>query len=190
SRSPVGWPAALSGGFCPRRSLSAWTALAARTASLSCSSLGSSPSRPVTCGATRQGSPASRRCTSWPPRSSAISPPSPFSRFLAPRCWRTPATPAASPPGARSCLSAGPAMPSGGEPAKALLPAKRRRPLLEERPHAFLRIGRAEDLEEVVDLELESHVQGDRKSTRLNSSHVKISYAVFCLKKKTNAEYR
>src|SRR5690606_42014915 len=27
--------------------------------------------------------------------------------------------------------------------------------------------------------------QADRKSTRLNSSHVKISYAVFCLKKKT-----
>src|SRR5690625_6142678 len=26
--------------------------------------------------------------------------------------------------------------------------------------------------------------QGDRKSTRLNSSHVAISYAVFCLKKK------
>src|SRR5690606_40860389 len=36
---------------------------------------------------------------------------------------------------------------------------------------------------------LEEHVGGDlafgdRKSTRLNSSHVKISYAVFCLKKK------
>src|SRR5207302_5537747 len=29
----------------------------------------------------------------------------------------------------------------------------------------------------------------DRKSTRLNSSHVKISYAVFCLKKKTNLIY-
>src|SRR5207302_3831173 len=28
-------------------------------------------------------------------------------------------------------------------------------------------------------------VPADRKSTRLNSSHVKISYAVFCLKKKT-----
>src|SRR5690606_40354954 len=29
------------------------------------------------------------------------------------------------------------------------------------------------------------HIGGiDRKSTRLNSSHVKISYAVFCLKKK------
>src|SRR5690606_39292710 len=27
-------------------------------------------------------------------------------------------------------------------------------------------------------------VEEDRKSTRLNSSHVKISYAVFCLKKK------
>src|SRR5258708_16308359 len=31
---------------------------------------------------------------------------------------------------------------------------------------------------------------GDRKSTRLNSSHQIISYAVFCLKKKKNAEYQ
>src|SRR5439155_27198452 len=30
----------------------------------------------------------------------------------------------------------------------------------------------------------------DRKSTRLNSSHVAISYAVFCLKKKTRAKNR
>src|SRR5256884_3710930 len=29
----------------------------------------------------------------------------------------------------------------------------------------------------------------DRKSTRLNSSHGSISYAVFCLKKKNHAEY-
>src|SRR2546427_6884755 len=28
---------------------------------------------------------------------------------------------------------------------------------------------------------------GDRKSTRLNSSHSQISYAVFCLKKKKNS---
>src|ERR1039458_10704149 len=28
--------------------------------------------------------------------------------------------------------------------------------------------------------------RSDRKSTRLNSSHLGISYAVFCLKKKTN----
>src|SRR5699024_12065353 len=31
---------------------------------------------------------------------------------------------------------------------------------------------------------LTSEKQADRKSTRLNSSHVSISYAVFCLKKK------
>src|SRR2546426_8303949 len=30
----------------------------------------------------------------------------------------------------------------------------------------------------------------DRKSTRLNSSHLVISYAVFCLKKKTSARRR
>src|SRR5258707_7892134 len=30
------------------------------------------------------------------------------------------------------------------------------------------------------------HISGDRKSTRLNSSHANISYAVFCLKKKKN----
>src|SRR2546430_11520353 len=31
-------------------------------------------------------------------------------------------------------------------------------------------------------------LQSDRKSTRLNSSHSQISYAVFCLKKKKNSE--
>src|SRR6266498_5042242 len=31
---------------------------------------------------------------------------------------------------------------------------------------------------------------GDRKSTRLNSSHVRISYAVFCLKKKKKKKNR
>src|SRR5690606_41107892 len=31
---------------------------------------------------------------------------------------------------------------------------------------------------------LRADARGDRKSTRLNSSHVKNSYAVFCLKKK------
>src|SRR5438445_10244241 len=32
-------------------------------------------------------------------------------------------------------------------------------------------------------------LQGDRKSTRLNSSHANISYAVFCLKKKKNRHH-
>src|SRR2546426_5095216 len=31
---------------------------------------------------------------------------------------------------------------------------------------------------------------GDRKSTRLNSSHLVISYAVFCLKKKKKLKYQ
>src|SRR2546426_5026674 len=35
--------------------------------------------------------------------------------------------------------------------------------------------------------EAEAH-EGDRKSTRLNSSHLVISYAVFCLKKKKKTE--
>src|SRR2546426_1487785 len=43
-------------------------------------------------------------------------------------------------------------------------------------------------VEAVAQLALEvrcEHLLGDRKSTRLNSSHLVISYAVFCLKKKT-----
>src|SRR3712207_8309894 len=35
-------------------------------------------------------------------------------------------------------------------------------------------------------LELQGGRRPDRKSTRLNSSHANISYAVFCLKKKKN----
>src|SRR3989442_2512206 len=34
------------------------------------------------------------------------------------------------------------------------------------------------------------HRERDRKSTRLNSSHVRISYAVFCLKKKNEPDCR
>src|SRR5690606_39522893 len=40
-----------------------------------------------------------------------------------------------------------------------------------------------------VSVHLHRHVALDRKSTRLNSSHVKISYAVFCLKKKINIAF-
>src|SRR5947208_5856932 len=39
------------------------------------------------------------------------------------------------------------------------------------------------DLDDVARLH-----RGDRKSTRLNSSHQIISYAVFCLKKKTHTQ--
>src|SRR3712207_7882166 len=40
------------------------------------------------------------------------------------------------------------------------------------------------EIEEAVAREQIKHVIEDRKSTRLNSSHANISYAVFCLKKK------
>src|SRR5258707_11361439 len=40
----------------------------------------------------------------------------------------------------------------------------------------------------VSDCHGQSVEPGDRKSTRLNSSHANISYAVFCLKKKTKTE--
>src|SRR5690349_22096386 len=37
---------------------------------------------------------------------------------------------------------------------------------------------------------LDKKIAEDRKSTRLNSSHVEISYAVFCLKKKKKTNTR
>src|SRR5436190_18309162 len=37
--------------------------------------------------------------------------------------------------------------------------------------------------------EVQARLFVDRKSTRLNSSHTVISYAVFCLKKKKNTHY-
>src|SRR5690349_23362942 len=44
---------------------------------------------------------------------------------------------------------------------------------------------------QVVVEEVRLHVAGvDRKSTRLNSSHVESSYAVFCLKKKSKCQSR
>src|SRR2546427_8396937 len=40
---------------------------------------------------------------------------------------------------------------------------------------------------QALQLALDGIALGDRKSTRLNSSHSQISYAVFCLKKKKNS---
>src|SRR5206468_12562802 len=42
----------------------------------------------------------------------------------------------------------------------------------------------------VLDRDVEPLPNPDRKSTRLNSSHDQISYAVFCLKKKKNKNRR
>src|SRR3712207_1248528 len=54
-------------------------------------------------------------------------------------------------------------------------------------PAAFDGIPVLGTLDEVADVVLRYEVDTvDRKSTRLNSSHANISYAVFCLKKKKN----
>src|SRR3712207_7503036 len=44
----------------------------------------------------------------------------------------------------------------------------------------------AEGVQPLLDGGVQEHGEGDRKSTRLNSSHANISYAVFCLKKYTS----
>src|SRR5690606_42046079 len=64
--------------------------------------------------------------------------------------------------------------------------------LLQQEMAVALRPGEANTLKTVNDL-VDTNIKNgefsklyqDRKSTRLNCSHVKISYAVFCLKKKT-----
>src|SRR5699024_11288219 len=58
--------------------------------------------------------------------------------------------------------------------------------LLHPTPHADTEEQDACRDEGEDDRDRERHREGDRKSTRLNSSHVSISYAVFCLKKKKN----
>src|SRR5690606_40856176 len=62
---------------------------------------------------------------------------------------------------------------------------------LVERKEAMATYGLCELLRYILNKRLhlqELALRLDRKSTRLNSSHVKISYAVFCLKKKNTTE--
>src|SRR3712207_8052389 len=69
----------------------------------------------------------------------------------------------------------GPVAMAGGVPALAVD--------LEGQPRFRLHVAAA--------LHAQAHeADPDRKSTRLNSSHANISYAVFCLKKKTNKHRR
>src|SRR3712207_7474864 len=67
---------------------------------------------------------------------------------------------------------------------------RRRAPVGRDRVRGELReeelgaLERGQEGEELV------AVVGDRKSTRLNSSHANISYAVFCLKKKKTQKHQ
>src|SRR5690625_6600572 len=83
-----------------------------------------------------------------------------------------------------------------GEEHRLIAERRERLAALRQQGEAFPNDFRREDLaaelqqelgERTKD-ELEQLVLGDRKSTRLNSSHVAISYAVFCLKKKKREE--
>src|SRR5690625_5795054 len=59
---------------------------------------------------------------------------------------------------------------------------------LTNNPHKIIAVAcsikHAEDIQKIY--KEKGYESSDRKSTRLNSSHVAISYAVFCLKKKNN----
>src|SRR3712207_6863243 len=57
-------------------------------------------------------------------------------------------------------------------------------------PVAVQRVHRETELRVLVEPDvLGTEPHGDRKSTRLNSSHANISYAVFCLKKKIKHQH-
>src|SRR3712207_7251369 len=66
--------------------------------------------------------------------------------------------------------------PPGGEPNEA---ARTRR----RRANGLRRRGQGDRSFPLVRGREPHHLRADRKSTRLNSSHANISYAVFCLKK-------
>src|SRR5206468_8098474 len=63
------------------------------------------------------------------------------------------------------------------------LTALKRRLGMPEAP--VIAIGDSDQDVAMLELAEQWYAPGDRKSTRLNSSHDQISYAVFCLKKKT-----
>src|SRR5690349_23735475 len=69
-------------------------------------------------------------------------------------------------------------------PISRALPARRLRDRQQEAARLLLRHRPASAARDAG--REERGADGDRKSTRLNSSHVEISYAVFCLKKKKN----
>src|SRR3712207_8220811 len=69
------------------------------------------------------------------------------------------------------------------DPDRPVVLPRHRRPVRVEAPaHAQVREG--QERREGVAVERGHGPDLDRKSTRLNSSHANISYAVFCLKKK------
>src|SRR5256885_8072010 len=79
----------------------------------------------------------------------------------------------------RSGLAGPPGVGSHREPARPQVAARLARPLMQRGHDWCVDTGVAQFRRKAIAPE------PDRKSTRLNSSHLVISYAVFCLKKKT-----
>src|SRR5699024_12386966 len=75
------------------------------------------------------------------------------------------------------------------DPVSTVIPTAKETGNFELRTNAYARKVTHEDGKATgvlfVDMRTGIEYEQDRKSTRLNSSHVSISYAVFCLKKKT-----
>src|SRR2546430_8423804 len=93
-----------------------------------------------------------------------------------------------TPPPAEQPMQAAP-QPAPPAPQPAQMPAPPPAPMPEpqpaqqtaQQPQPRQELPKREDYESSA-----PYIMGDRKSTRLNSSHSQISYAVFCLKKKKN----
>src|SRR5438034_8671438 len=65
----------------------------------------------------------------------------------------------------------------------------RRDQAIHRKPHRLVDRGDAEPGDGRIGIDDERLLRIDRKSTRLNSSHTVISYAVFCLKKKKKKQH-
>src|SRR5205085_11292049 len=101
----------------------------------------------------------------------------------------------APPPPEIYTLSLHDALPIFVRPDKAQLPGedayKFRHLLIRDAAYEALPKATRAELHERFAAWLDEHGLGlDRKSTRLNSSHSQISYAVFCLKKKKKNNHR
>src|SRR5438034_5570314 len=101
---------------------------------------------------------------------------------------------AAGSPGGRDRSRQGRAAPLAQGNRAGVLPARRQRARRGRRPEVRDEAGRGLLLSRRRGASADRHQRArqgpgrlDRKSTRLNSSHTVISYAVVCLKKKTNA---